>query len=116
MNLKKLYVEAVLKWDNIYEVLSKEAIRNVCPSLYKIWTENHKLTYGWYDCGYCQTWLDCKGCPVEDVAGIDECQDTPWEDFRDSPTAENAKKERDFLINNPPYGVEIMSLKKMRKK
>jgi hypothetical protein len=60
-------------------------------------------------CKLCDMYVfeDCGGCPIFKKTGLDDCQETPWEDIYDnpkrtSPWCEAVEEEIEFLISLLP--------------
>lgn len=70
------------------------------------------------NCPLCQTFClpiddsakKCQGCPVQEKTGEQHCDDTPYYDYVENETTENAQRELDFLCSLlPPETTEIFS-------
>jgi hypothetical protein len=60
-------------------------------------------TYKMMGCGLCDltdsvnNTDSCKGCPIREYTGKDQCKETPYYDYYDNSTTENILKEIIFL-------------------
>ena len=58
-----------------------------------------KLDAGIRNCPLCQLFYSkkCFGCPIAKKSGCQECDNTPYDEFRYKESKENAQKELNFL-------------------
>ncbi len=86
-DLARAYEISINKWNAIMQVLVDQPTHFVRDG-------------GLSTCGLCHMFIDreCNGCPVKARTGHKACKGSPYDEWYDDRTYENAKKERDFLI------------------
>ena len=93
MSPKRLLKLSILKWKTIVAFMEKYPEREIRDG-------------GKESCACCLVYFDryCEGCPIYDFTGHTCCDWTPYHEFNQFPTLENAQKEVKFLekvLKNP---------------